>query len=53
VAEGLNWNDQPYVVESRKVTDDKGAIGILVDLETAESSENFDCDPVIPWCLYR
>jgi len=51
VAEGLNWNDQPYVVESRKVTDDKGAIGILVDLETAESSENFDCDPVIPWCF--
>lgn len=51
VAEGLNWNDNPYIVDSRLVKDDNGTIGILVDLETAEPSENFDCDPVIPWCF--
>ena len=51
VAEGLNWNDNPYIVDSRLVKDDNGTIGILLDLETAEPSENFDCDPVIPWCF--
>jgi transcriptional regulator with XRE-family HTH domain len=51
VAEGLNWNDKVYKVECRLVKDSNENVMILIDLKTAEPSEDFECDPVIPWCL--
>jgi len=51
VAEGLNWENKLYKAECRLVKDSNESVMVLIDLKAAELSENFDCDPVVPWCL--